>query len=168
MFKGIPPVPDSAFVQKLKEFDPGLDIVFNRRFGKFVIRKKKAFGKPFGLLVVQTDNGEFRQPDIRDIKTLYDGDLWRHGGVKKRIVDGEERAARLREKESADVTDELRAVSRDSKIQLRNTFRKATNTGSKQPEFRRVILKPRGLTLDQIRAARAIGQDPWAGFGKVQ
>jgi hypothetical protein len=163
MYYGVPPVPDWVFVRDLREFDPQLRIRFERRFEKFVISKKRAFGDDFNVLVVQTDNGAFRQPDQRDIKKLYDGDLWRHGGVKERVRRGEEQMLEAEPKGIANAEDELKARTRENKIQLSNAYRKTFNEGSKAPELRRIdVQNPRARTIEQIKSARAAGKDPWA------
>jgi hypothetical protein len=163
MYYGVPPVPDWVFVRDLREFDPHLRIRFERRFEKFVISKRRAFGDDFNVLVVQMDNGAFRQPDQRDIKKLYEGDLWRHGGVKERIRRGEEKMQEAEVKSAANAEDELKANTRENKIQLSNTYRKAFNEGSKAAEIRRIdVQNPRARTVEQIKSARAAGKDPWA------
>jgi hypothetical protein len=152
-----------VFVRDLREFDPQLRIRFERRFEKFVITKRRAFGDDWNVLVVQTDNGDFRQPDQRDIKKLYDGDLWRHGGVKERIRSGEEKMLAAQPKDIANAEDELKARTRENKIQLSNAYRKTFNDGSKSPEIRRIdVQNPRARTVEQIKSARTAGKDPWA------
>jgi hypothetical protein len=163
MYKGVTPVADWAFVKQLKEYDSKLSIVFDRGVERFIVCRQRAYGKPWGVLVIQTDDGAFRQPDGRDIKRLYEADLWKNGGVDARIRRGEKTMWEHEDKLEADSKEHFRALSRENKIQLMNTYRKATNTGSKAPEFRRIedIRKPGALTLSQIRAARAAGRDPW-------
>jgi hypothetical protein len=163
MYEGIAPVPDRVFVKDLKVFDPELRVTFHRPIGKFVVSKRRAIGSDFVVLVIETDDGQFRMPDQRDIKALYNGDLWRHGGVKERIRSGEEHMKAYRDKEEKEIETETRARAADSKIQLSNAFRKTFNEGSKAPELRRVDLNQKGLTVEQIRSARAAGQDPWVG-----
>lgn len=163
MYQGVTPVPDKAFVKDLKQFDSRLDVVFDRVAERFIIRKDRGWGKPWGVLLVETQSGAFRQPDQRDIKRLWEGDLWRHGGVDAHIRRGEERMKAAEEKEEKDAEDTIKQATREDRIQLSNTFRKATNQGSKAPEFRRVeVQNSRALTVEQIKAARAAGRDPWA------
>lgn len=161
MYQGVTPVPDSGFVKDLKAFDPKLRVRFERHMERFVITKRRAFGPDFNVLVVQTDDGEFRQPDRRDLMALWEGDLWRHGGVDARIRRGEEHMQEFQQKQDREIEEESRARTRDSKIQLSNAYRKTFNDGSKAPELRRVELNRRGLTAEQIRSARAAGKDPW-------
>lgn len=163
MYQGVPPVPDRVFVKDLKQFDSRLDIVFDRVLERFIVRRDRGWGKPWGVLLIETPDRQFRQPDQRDIKRLWEGDLWRHGGVEAHIRRGEERMKAAQEKEMRDAVDEIRQRSREDKVQLSNVWRKATNQGSKAPEFRKLSeIKPsNALTIDQIRAARSEGRDPW-------
>lgn len=161
MYQGIPPNPDPTFVKRLHEFDPLLRVQFDKHSERFVVTKRRAYGNDFVVHVIQCDDGTFRPPDMRDIKALYWGDLWRHGGVRERIRSGEERYARQEREQQQRAKDEFRAAAREDKIQLSNTYRKAFNEGSKAPEFRRVDVKSGGLTVQQIKDARAAGRDPW-------
>lgn len=162
MYAGVPPSPDPVFVRDLKTFDDKLRLQFSRQLGKFVVTKQRAFGDDFIVLVVQSDDGGFRHPDQRDIKQLYAGDLWRHGGVKERIRKGEEQMLGAEQKDIDNATDELKARTREDKIQLSKAYRRAFNEGSKASEVRRIDVKnPRGRTADQIKSARAAGKDPW-------
>jgi len=162
MYKGIPPTPNPEFVKDLKVFDPKLDVKFDRISERFVITKSRSFGNPFIVLVVAGAEGEFRQPNQSDIKALHEGDLWRHGGVEARVRKGEEYMRRHRFEEQQKITQELRERSLDDKIQLKNTYRKATNQGSKSPEFQKLPYRNPGLTAAQINKAREAGIDPWA------
>lgn len=163
MYQGVTPTPDRAFMKDLKQFDSRLDVVFDRMAERFIIRRDRGFGKPWGVLLVETEDGQFRQPDQRDIKRLYAGDLWRHGGVDARVRRGEQYTEDYNNKVTKDAEDDIRALSRENKIQLSNVYRKASNQGSKAPEFRRIedIRKPGAKTLKEIKAARAAGRDPW-------
>lgn len=163
MYQGVKPSPDPSFVKRLREYDRRLSVVFDRGIERFLITRESNYGKPFAVMVVRRDDGGFRQPDQRDLKILALGDLWRGGGVKEHIRRGEERAAKYEADMERQATQEIKERGRDDKIQLMNTWRKATNQGSKAPEFRRVELNKRGKTVEQIRADRAAGRDPWAG-----
>ena len=162
MYKGITPTPDSNFLNKLKEFDPQLGVKFFREFSRFVIIKPRAYGPPWQILLIETEDRQFRFPDERDIAALWLGDLWRHGGVEERITQGEERAKAVKSQEEKRAKETLREASRDDRRQLKNTWRKACNLGKGNADFRRVDIEQKGLTIDQIRSAKIQGQDPWA------
>lgn len=151
MYQGVPPNADSTFKKKLKEFDPKLTCVFDRRLERFVIKKEMAVGPPRGVLVV-AGNENFRQPCELDIAMLWYADLWRHGGVNERIRKGEEHMQEYREKEDANVSSELRDVTKDDKLQLRRTLRQAVNDGKANSDFRRIIPKPKGKTAQELSA----------------
>lgn len=168
MYQGIPPNVDTKFLGDLKRYDRKLNVIFSREAERFVIVRERAWGPPFQLFLVENEDGSFRQPDNRDIFVLAISDLWKNRQeANDRIRDGENAMQAYQEKEERDQRDEFRAIARDNKIQLKNTYRKASNQGSKAPEFRRINVGGRGLTLDQIKQARAAGADPWAGQQKV-
>lgn len=144
MYKGVTPAPERRFVKDLKAYDDKLFVEFDRRFERFVIRRKTTL-KPYpDIWVVQGEQGEFRQPDQRDMVVLWMADLWKNGGVRKRIEDGEEKILAAREKEEADIAQNFRDATKDNKYQLRNAYRKASNDGKVAPHTRRVDPKPKG------------------------
>lgn len=155
-------------MKDLKRYDPKLDVIFNREYEVFIIVRKAAYGPPHQILPVEAEDGTFRQPDNRDLFTLAVADLWRSGQeAGDRVRKGEEHMLDAMEKEDNKITEEFREYTRDDKLQWKNTWRKALNQGSKQPEFRRIEQRGPGLTLGEIKKARAAGQDPWAGHSKV-
>ena len=160
-YQGIPPVPDRIFVRDLRTFDRKLSVQFDRYARRFVIVKEMPWGDPYMIWIVEDDFGGFRQPDQRDIKALYFADLWRHGGVKERVLAGERYAEDHKQKQEKEIDDTFRDATRDDALQLRRTFRQASNDGKANSEFRRVDTQGPGLTLPQIQEARSRGVDPW-------
>lgn len=160
-YQGIPPTPDRVFVRDLRTFDHKLKIEFDRHARRFVIVRVMPWGAPYLIWVIEAEDGGFRQPDQRDLKALYLADLWRHGGVKERIIKGEQKILDNQVKEEKHAEDTLRDATKDDKLQLRKTFRQASNDGKANSEFRRIENQGPGLTLSQIRAAKAQGIDPW-------
>lgn len=138
MYQGVPPTPTREFVKELKQFDNKLGIDFSRQLERFVIHRQRAFGDSVIVWVVDAENGGFRHPDQRDLQALYNADLWRHGGVRERVRKGEEYMLSYQENLDRKAREELRDITKDNKIQLRNTIRRATNEGNKGPEFRRI------------------------------
>jgi len=162
MFEGIPPTPDPGFVKRLHDFDPKLEVQFFRQWGRFVIVKPRAYGPAWQILPIEGEDGQFRQPDERDIRLLFYGDLWRHGGVKERVRAGEDHALGQQAKDDKRAETELHEASMDDKRQIRKAYRQALNDGKANSEFERVDIKSKGLTAAQIQAARSTGRDPWA------
>ena len=163
MYQGVPPTVNPSFLRKLKEFDPALRVEFSREAHRFVITKPRAYGAAWQLHLVQSEDGDFRQPDERDIAVLWLGDLWRHGGPKARVRRGEDYMLDYQDREDRRISEEFRETSRDNKIQLRRMYRRdVLGDGKGNAEFRRVNLKRRGLTISEIHQSRALGIDPWA------
>jgi len=167
MYQGVPPQVDSTFLKKLREFDDKLFVRFDRVSEKFYILRKKTVGPAAAVLVVETPEKAFRQPDDRDIAKLYWGDLWRHGGVDEHVRRGEQKMLDYHRKLEMDAEEELRYATRENKIQLSNIYRKAYNLGSKSPELRRVNVKGPGKTIEEIKASRAAGRDPFSKVSKA-
>lgn len=69
--------PDPSFVKKLKYLDPRLDCHFDNRRKLVVVTYKRATGEPLPIYTVQTEDGEFRLPDMRDIEAIQEGDMSR-------------------------------------------------------------------------------------------
>jgi len=138
-------------------------VEFSREAHRFVIAKPRAHGPAWQLHLVESDTGDFRQPDERDIARLWLGDLWRHGGVRDRIRKGQEYMEDYKAREDRKINEEFRETSRDNKIQLKRMHRRdILGDGKGNAEFRRVDPNRKGLTVEEIRRARSQGSDPWA------
>jgi hypothetical protein len=150
MYQGVTPTVDPTFLKKLKEFDPTLTCEFHRGHERFMIQRKATVGPPNNIMIVDDFTG-FRQPDERELAALYAADLWRHGGVTERIRKGEEYMRNYRKREDEKFKEELRDVTKDNKYWLRKTLRQANNDGKANHEFRRIEVKPRGYTVNDLR-----------------
>lgn len=150
MYQGVTPPVDPTFLKKLKEFDPTLTCEFHRGHERFVIQRKATVGPPHNIMIVDDFTG-FRQPDERDLAALYAADLWRHGGVSERIRKGEEYMRNYRTREDEKMREEFRDVTKDNKYWLRRTMRQANNDGKANHEFRRIEVKPKGYTVNDLR-----------------
>lgn len=134
---GDTPTPDRGFVQKLKEFDKNLWVEFDRKLSCFVIYQPSVrYGKAVAHVVrPESDEVPYRQPDERDIANLYVTDFARKS-AKRRITEGEEKIVNAHQKSDKDAADDLRDKTKDDRIQLRNTYIKATNQGKAAHVFR--------------------------------
>ena len=150
MYKGIPPSPDPRFMRKLKEYDKKLYFEFDRALSRFVIRREIIGREDPKIWVVETEDGRFRQPDERDIAVMYMADLWRHGGVKQRVMLGEQKLLEHERIQEQKAKQELREATLDNKYQLRNTYRKAANDGKALPPFRQILPKSKGKTYKEL------------------
>ncbi len=134
----------ATFPKRLKEIDKDLNCSFNSTIHRFVIHQSTEnprLPNP-AICVVQTEEGNFRHPDQRDISFLEQADI-RKEGPKAR----EKRAAQYmideREKDRKRAKDMIRERTVDDKIQLVNVFSKAAGFKGNSA-FRRVREKARG------------------------
>jgi len=145
MYEGLTPSPDSTFVRKLREFDPKLEVRFSRRHGRFIITQPRVTKpeRPAEVWMINEEDGGFRQPDSRDLKILFGGDLHRVS-VEERIKKGEAYMSGYDEKQKKDVKDEIRNRTKDGKIQLKQMYYKMGNLGKAPAPFRKIVKKPKG------------------------
>jgi hypothetical protein len=142
--------PDRSFMKDLKTLSSRLGIKFNGF--NFVLTYERGHGEPANVLLVKDDNGGFRQPDRRDIEALRKGDLNNY-----RMKDHLDRMAsiytEIQEKMQAKAKDDIRGMTKDNKRQLVNAFARATNDRKANATFRRVDLKRKGKTIEELRSA---------------
>jgi hypothetical protein len=92
---------------------------------------------------VKASDGGFRQPDNRDLKVIYDGDM----SNKRPEVELQKRAYELlsvREESKKKSKEMFRDMTKDDRIQLMNAFQKAHGVGKNKAAFRPVTYKPKG------------------------
>lgn len=145
MWTGLTPSVDHGFKRKLRDYDPDLDCVFDRQFGKFVVtQSSKVSGRvPAVIIGVDVEEG-YRQPDDRDIRQIAKADFARKS-VKERIKEGEDYMREYRENQNAHVAEEIRDSTKDDKIQLMNAYRRhLLKDGKANSEFRRITPKSKG------------------------
>jgi hypothetical protein len=122
-------------MKNLKALDRKLDVKFNGN--NFVITYNRGYGEPVNLVLVKRDDGGFRQPDMREIAFLKEGDM-----ENQRIKDRLERTAKYMQ--DVRTTDErkrkefIRERTLDDKIQLMSAYNMVHGAGKKTPAFRRV------------------------------
>ncbi len=136
--------PDRVFMRELKLLDNRLGVKFNG--SNFVITYDRGHGDPVNIHCVKTDDGGFRQPDKRDIDFVASGDLSRDSvryklqGVSKYFADFQEKERRKRK-------ELIRDLTKDGKYQLRNAVDRVNNEGKRNSTFRRINLKPKGVSF---------------------
>jgi len=145
MFEGLMPVPDSTFVRKLKQFDPKLECRFSRRHGRFIVTQPRVTKpeRPAEVWMINGDSGEFRQPDSRDLKILFGGDLHRIS-VEERERKAIAYMKGYKKKQKKNVKDEIRNRTKDGVIQLKKMYYKTGNLGKAPAPFRKIERKPKG------------------------
>jgi hypothetical protein len=147
MYQGVTPSLDPAFQSALKTFDKSLWVEFSREASRFIIYQKSEQHSKAQVMVIETEEGEFRQPNDLDIAMLYWGDLWRHGGPEARMIFGEEKALKQMDDDEKRAETEFRDATKDNKYWLRRKLLEATGQVADAPHVRRVELKPRGYKV---------------------
>ncbi len=135
------PTVERGFMKNLKNLDRRLGVKFNG--DNFVITYDRGYGEPVNLHTVKRDDGGFRQPDNRDLKVIYDGDM----SNKRPEVELQKRAYELlsvREESKKKSKEMFRDMTKDDRIQLMNAFQKAHGVGKNKAAFRPVTYKPKG------------------------
>jgi len=134
----------ATFPKRLKGIDKDLNCSFNNTIHRFVIHQRTDNPKlpnP-AICVVQTEEGNFRHPDQRDISFLQEADI-RKEGPKAR----EKRTAQYmideREKDRKRAKDMIRERTVDDKNQLISAFSKLAGFKGNST-FRRVLDKAKG------------------------
>ena len=134
----------ATFPKRLKEIDKDLNCVFNEKIHRFVIHQKTdnpILPNPT-ICVVQTEQGNFRHPDLRDISFLQQADI-RREGPKARAKRVTEYMIDERDKSRKQAKDMIRERTVDDKKQLINVFSKAAGFKGNST-FRRVEKKAKG------------------------
>ena len=134
----------ASFPKRLREVDKDLNCVWNADINRFVIHQKT--GNPIlpnpTICVVETEGGNFRHPDLRDISFLQEADI-RREGPKARLKRVAEYMIDERAKDRKNAKDMIRERTIDDKIQLVNVFSKAAGFKGNSA-FRRVKEKAKG------------------------
>ena len=134
----------ATFPKRLKEIDKDLNCSFNSEIHRFVIHQRTEnpnLPNP-AICVVQTEEGNFRHPDLRDISFLQEADIRREGPKAR-----ERRTAQYmideREKDRKRAKDMIRERTVDDKNQLIGAFSRLAGCKGNSA-FRRVKEKARG------------------------
>lgn len=153
--RGLPPTLDRAFEKDLKEFarskNSKLWAEFDKELWRFVIYQPSKQYKKAVALVVETEEGEFRQPNITDIALLYWGDLYRKGDPEAVMLFGEEKALQQMEDDDRKAEEEFRDATKDDKHTLRRELKKAMGEVADAPHVRRIEHKSKGFTVKDLR-----------------
>ncbi len=134
--------PNRHFMTQLQTLDPRLGCEFNRDTQVFNVTYKRATGLPVPIVPVKTRDGKFRQPDQRELKVLYDGDMNRIDR-REHLNKASKYCQEYREKAAKESSDMIREMTVDDKRQLGNAFGKIAG-GKHNSTFRRIEQKPKG------------------------
>jgi len=136
--------PDSGFVRKLKELDPKLGCKFNHDTRRFVITYERPIGPPVAIWTVKREDGSFRQPDDRDIKTLHLADR-KHVDVNMQMEKTAKYMEQVRAKQRKAGKENIKDWTKDDKYWLRKQFSKIGGAAGKGTSpFRPITPKVKG------------------------
>ncbi len=128
---------DRAFMKRLKELDPNLICEFGATAQRFLIKYRRPVGDPLIVLKVETEDGQFRQPDRRDILKLKKYDT--HRVELKTILDESAKyMEQYRTKLRRDRKDEFRNRTKDDKIQLMDIMKRVIGSYKPSGAFRKI------------------------------
>ncbi len=144
------PEPDRSFLRDLKTLDRRLGCKFNG--SNFVVTYERGHGEPANVHLVKGDGGGFRQPDRRDIEALRKGDL-ENFSMKEHLNKMAYAYTKIQEQMRARAKDDIRHMTRDNRRQLQNAILRKANERKANSTFRRVELKRKGKTIEEIRAS---------------
>jgi len=134
----------ASFPKRLKEIDRDLNCQWNPNTHRFTIHQRTdnpILPNPI-IFVVETEEGGFRHPDLRDIDFLQKADI-RKEGPKARLKRVAEYMINEREKDRKRAKNMIREQTIDNKNQLVNAFSKAAGFKGNSA-FRRVKEKAKG------------------------
>jgi hypothetical protein len=99
-------------------------------------------------MVIETEDGGFRQPNITDIALFHWGDLYRKGDPRAMAIFGEEKALKQMEDDEKRAEDTLKEATLDDKHYLRRGLLKAAGEVADAPHVRRITPEPKeGFTV---------------------
>ena len=131
--------PDRSFLRDLKNMDRRLGAKFNGR--NFVVTYDRGHGEPVNVHLVRGSNGEFRQPDKRDLMILKGGDLAEGESMDVRLKKRAYASEKMREEARRKVKENIRDMTKDGRRQLEKAYLQATNLSKGNATFRRITPK---------------------------
>jgi len=143
--------PDRVFLNDLKKLDPNLGCYYENDHHHFVITYRRAVGEKVPIMLVKDENDGFRFPDQRDIIKLAESDTHRVDAMAQ-IKAAAAYMEKAREKERKKARDDIRNMTKDNKLQLAPKIARLDG-GKHNSTFRRINLKKRGKSVDELQNA---------------
>jgi hypothetical protein len=131
----IEPSVERGFLRNLKALDKRLGVKFNGN--NFVITYDRGYGEPVNMCMVKTDDGGFRQPDMREIAFLKAGDM-ENKRIQDKLAETAKYMYEVRETAKRKSSELIRERTKDDRIQLMSAFNMVHGAGKKTPAFRRI------------------------------
>lgn len=128
---------DRSFMKDLKALDKRLDCFFNPDDEVFVVTYKRATGEPVPIAKCggRQPDGSFRQPNQSDLGFVASGDRSKVSLDEhlRKVADYMES---FRAKKRADARENIRNMTKDDKIQLKNAAARVADGGKHNSTFR--------------------------------
>lgn len=145
--------PDRVFLKDLKTLDSNLGCHYETNHHHFVITYKRAIGGKVPIWLIEAEDGGFRHPDQRDIIKLKESDTHNVDAMAQ-IKAAALYMENVRENDRKKAREDIRNMTKDDKRQL--APRAARLDGGKHNStFRRINLKPRGKTVDEMNVSHS-------------
>ena len=128
-------IPNRSFVREMKIIDRRLGVKFNGEH--FVVTYDRGYGDPVNIHRVKAEDGGFRQPARRDLEFIKSGDL-ENESMKTKLARLASHSYEVRQTMRKRAKEEIRAMTRDNRIQLTNTVLKKSNARKANSAFRRI------------------------------
>ena len=146
--------PDRVFMQDLRRLDPKLGCYYESNHHHFVITYKRPIGETVPIMMVKDPSGGFRQPDLREIETLKASDTHRVP-MEARLKKAANYMETEREKSRRKAKEDIRDHTKDDRRQLAPRFARLTNEGKFNSTFRRIDLKPKGVSAKKLKSKKS-------------
>jgi len=131
------PSVNPSFMKDLKSMDRKLDCIWNPDNKKFIVTYERATGQPVPVATLAgMENGEFRQPNQKDLEFIKSGDL-SSDSIKNKLNKVASYMENVREEQRRKAEEEIKAMTKDSKIQLQQAAVRVAG-GKGNSAFRRI------------------------------
>lgn len=131
---------DRSFVRDLKNLDRRLGTKFNGEH--FVVTFNRGYDEPVNIYRVKADDGNFKQPDHRDLEIIKGGDLNNGDRMETRLKKLAYASELMRKDIRRKTHEMIRDSIKDDRNQLRRWIGDRANSSKSNAEFRRVPHKP--------------------------
>ena len=108
------PTPDRSIVKRLRDYDPGLNVEWDRIQEKWIVTgpNLRQFGKRERVMTVQNEDRSYRPLDDRIVTLIILADSERHGDVKTFIRTMEQNERHLSMKQQRAYSEKLRYMAK--------------------------------------------------------
>lgn len=142
--------PDRVFMKRLKEIDKKLGCQWFPHLEKFMLTYKRPVGEPVAFRLIESETGEFRQPDQREIDWLMEHDSQRVSH-KEQLNEISRKAEEYKAKMEKERKDRIHETTLDNKYQITNLHNLSQGIAKGHKHVRRIEPKTKGYTVRDLR-----------------